>query len=109
MNERIRELEARLNELEHGSSAVASERVDLLNELSWELSRVDVNRADELSRGASDLAAANGYQKGLAYSLRNRGVCDWLRADYSAALVKLLEAQRLFTSIEDLDGEGTIR
>ncbi len=108
MNDKVTELETKLAASSPDDQAGAAERVDLLNELSWELSRIDVERACELSQEAQALAQSSGYQKGLAYGLRNRGICDWLRADYPAALANFLEALRLFQSIADKDGEGTI-
>ncbi len=108
MTDKIKELEAKLAAFPLDDAADIFTQVEILNELSWELSRVDVERATELSRQARSLSEAHGYRKGLAYSLRNSGVCDWLRADYPAALSNFLEAHRLFQSITDTDGEGTV-
>lgn len=108
MKDKVKELEAKLSACPPDDQATATERVDLLNELSWELSRMDIERACDLSHEAQQLARSCGYQRGLAYGLRNRGVCDWLRADYPAALSNFMEALRLFQSVADTDGEGTI-
>ncbi len=79
-------------------------KVDLLNELSLELRDGDTKLALETAAQARDMAEALGYQKGLAYSLRNLATCLYLLSDYAPALDRADESLRLFLQLDDRQG-----
>lgn len=107
--ERVQQLEKRLAERDSASPAGRYERIDLLNELAWALSDVDMERAYSLSETTHALATSHGdgappYEAGIAYSLRTQGYLNQRRGDYSLGLSQLLKAQALFEAQELVDG-----
>lgn len=107
--ERVQQLEKRLAESDSASPAGCHERIDLLNELAWALSDVDMERAYSLSETAHALAPSPDdgtppYEAGIAYSLRTQGYLNQRRGDYSLGLSQLLKAQALFEAQELFDG-----
>ncbi len=103
--ERIRYLEQQLAEAqtEEQTTLVA----DLLNDLGWELRKVDTKRALDVSRQAHDLSEKILYRNGLASSLRNEGYVRMLQSDNHEALASSLEALRLYELINDSAGQAT--
>ncbi len=106
MREEIKKLETELAALE---TAEASEsKVDLLNELAWELGFDEVHRAFELSKKAHLLARKISYKKGMARSLLNQAVYRYYVAGFELALDLAGDAHRLFLEIGDRVGEGDV-
>ena len=81
-----------------------SEEVDRLNAETVRLWRQDTLRALAAAEEAYELAKTQNYVSGLAYSLRNIGVCHWRLANYDKALKALKEALMLFKKLEDYEG-----
>jgi signal transduction histidine kinase len=107
MNERIKDLETKLASLFNDKEKII-EKIDLLNELSWELKISDTKRALQLSTEAYELSKNISYQKGLAYSLRSQGYSNSFLSNYDIALSQSFEALNLFQKIKDKYGESSV-
>ena len=77
-------------------------RVDLLNNISYALRRVDLDRSCECGVEARTLAEKLDYQRGIAESFSNLGNCFYLRSDYKEAQESFQKAIDLNTKIENL-------
>src|SRR3990172_12167075 len=102
MSEKIRELEASLSTV-----TATREKIDLLNELAWNLGHSDPQRNRALGEQARQLATtgefeAAPYTKGLAFSLLILSIVEWNLSNYQAALSLALEALSLFQTTDDL-------
>ncbi|MBC8043038.1 MAG: tetratricopeptide repeat-containing sensor histidine kinase [Rhizobacter sp.] len=105
---RIDGIEAKLSEIPNTPARV-SERVDLLNELAWQLRNINAKRAVDVAAEAYQLAQSADYSKGIAYSLRNVGVGLYLLANYKASLQNLNEALEIFEASGEKSSEaGTL-
>jgi len=103
----VKELEQKLqlmNEAEHETT----EKVDILNTLSWQLRKTHAQRALELSREASAISQALGYQKGRVYALCNESLSHTHLSEYDQALEKCEEALRLFDVLNDKSGKISV-
>jgi len=85
MNEKIIQLEQQLQ------SAHGTARIDLLNELAWELQTIQ-ERALDLAAEAIALSKEIGYEKGQAYSLRTQAFCYYSSGHYDLAKRLIMEA-----------------
>jgi diguanylate cyclase (GGDEF)-like protein len=92
--------------MEPSPEAVRRE-VDALNEQAWAARNADARRSLDMSTKAYRLAETSGYRRGEAYALRNRGVCQWLLAQYNAALADLLSSLPIFQREGDAAGEAS--
>ncbi|MEM7536227.1 MAG: ATP-binding protein [Chloroflexota bacterium] len=81
-----------------------NQQIDLMNDLGWRLKKTDPAQTIALAQKTHELATAQGYQRGVAYSLRNWGSCAWRLEAYEVALEKLLLARALFTELADPSG-----
>ncbi len=102
-------LERELAVCETDSPAEARRKIDHLNNLAWELSDTDLNRARALGEAACRLAQApdnNGapYDLGIAYGLRTQGYVNQRLGDYATGLSQLLRAQAIFEALGVGDG-----
>jgi signal transduction histidine kinase len=89
------------------------QRVDLLNQLAWELYSNDVDRAQKLAEEARLLSthgrfAKENYQTGLAESLHVLSRCEALLANYAVSISLGLEALEIFETNGDLVGQGRV-
>ncbi len=78
--------------------------VDQINAETEKLWRYDSLRALAAAEEAYELAKKQDDLSGLAYSLRNIGICHWRLANYDKALKALKEALILFKKLEDYEG-----
>ena len=69
--------------------------MDELVGLAWSLRQTDRERAIGLSREALERATASQYRSGIGYAKRNLGFCQYVGADFEAALTSLLEGLEL--------------
>jgi len=90
------------------TSQSIEEQVDALNDQAWSLRYTDTASAIELSGTAYQLAQQVGYKRGLAYSLRNEGMCSQILAQYEDALIKSIEALGLFEEEGDVQGQASV-
>jgi diguanylate cyclase (GGDEF)-like protein len=104
LSERIKELEQRITA---GEFADSFEKVDVLNDLAWELRNHDPTRALDLSTQSYQLSEACLYVKGMAVSLRNQGFCNLQLSNHQLALSKSQEALRLFEEMHDPPGQAS--
>lgn len=94
--ENIQELEQRVE-----LASDATERVDALNDLAWELRNFNPERALLLAGEASRSSELTGYQSGLGYALRTVGWCRMQRSEYGLALSTSRQALHLFEELGD--------
>jgi signal transduction histidine kinase/tetratricopeptide (TPR) repeat protein len=109
MTDTIKALEAQLSALEADPQAEVRKEIDALNDLAWALSDTDMQRAQSLSQKAHTLATsidngAEAYQLGSAYALRTLGYLNQRLGDHSLGLSQLIEAQRIFESLNHEHG-----
>jgi len=83
------------------------EKVDSLNSLSYNLRKSDPKKALSYSEEAKRLASGSSYEKGLAYSLRNHGICNWRLADYNTSLKNFTESIHIFNKLHDKVGKAS--
>ena len=109
----IEEVEARWAELGDRQDTNVRVKVDLLNDLAWMLSDVDMKRAYALGEQALALSTAPGatYDAGRAYGLRTLGYINQRLGNHPLGLSQLLqaleicEAQHIEDALADvLDG-----
>jgi len=96
----IQRLEAELADLAQRPEAGAIQRIDLLNDLAWQLSDVDMKRAYALAEDAYTLASEPDdsgacYQAGIARSLRTLGYVNQRLGKHQLGLSQLLQALAL--------------
>lgn len=103
MNARITQLESRLDSTPEESS----ERVNLLNDLFWQIWALDPRRAEELVSKQMALARKLQYEAGIAYAKCNQGMILFSQARVEQALNNLLEAARWFEENQDTEGQAT--
>lgn len=99
MSEKVTDADTALQKAANGFS-----KIDALNAATLDLWPNDALRALSKAEEAFDLAKAQNYISGLAYSLRNIGICHWRLANYDKALKALKEALAIFKKLEDYEG-----
>lgn len=102
----IEELEKRFKALSQ-SDTDALERIDVMNNLAWELALVDTKRSFQLSREAKRISKKLKYDKGFAYSVRNIGYIHMVYSDLEQSLKISKEALNRFKKLGDEEGEAT--
>ena len=105
MTGKIQELETKLAALEADAQADARERIDVMNDLAWELRRSDLERAHLLGKTAYESASsgefeAQPYLEGKARSLCTLGYFNLELSHYDLALSQLLEALTILESVD---------
>jgi tetratricopeptide (TPR) repeat protein len=77
-------------------------RVDLINKLSHFYSQFSLESAEQLAQEALERAEAIDYQKGIAASYNNLGICHAIRGDYTQGLDYFITALRIREEENDL-------
>jgi diguanylate cyclase (GGDEF)-like protein len=103
LSERTKDLEQKITT---GEFADAFEKIDIINDLAWELRSSDAPRALEMSAQSYQLSEACFYVKGMAVSLRNQGFCQLQLSNHQLALKKSEEALHLFDEMHDPPGQA---
>ena len=93
----IHHLEQQPTALDHKPNPDVHTEINLLNDLAWNLSDIDLKRAFTLSETAYTLACAPAdgvppYQAGMAYSLRTQGYLNQRLGNHPLGLSQLLKA-----------------
>ena len=70
-------------------------RIDLMNKLSHLYSQLSLESAEQLAQEALERAEAIDYQKGIAASYNNLGICHAIRGDYTLGLDYFITALRI--------------
>ncbi len=99
MTDKIEALEAEL-----ATALSVHERVDVLNELAWELRDLDGKRGAEHARAAFDLAQKQDYPKGYAGSLISKS--QYIFSNYTLAITLGRQALALYEQMADLTGQS---
>ncbi|RMH73167.1 MAG: GHKL domain-containing protein [Gemmatimonadetes bacterium] len=84
------------------------ERINLRNQLAWELKKKDTDHAFALATEAYKQATQLNYSKGVAYAQRARGACLMFQAKYDEALLNLSQAAQTFNALTDPFGEASV-
>ncbi|MGQ9805686.1 MAG: adenylate/guanylate cyclase domain-containing protein [Chlorobiales bacterium] len=82
-------------------------KIDALNEMAWECRNEQPKVALEMSEDADRLSQEHTYTKGLAYSRRNKGVCQYLLANYEESLAESSGSLMMFEELRDKLGAAT--
>lgn len=96
MQKQINILEKKLNEASNDI-----ERIDIMNDIAYQLLTKDNKRAYELIEEAYQLAKQKEYQTGIANSLLNKGNYLELTGNYKGSSVCLFEALNIFVENGD--------
>ncbi|MCB2203838.1 tetratricopeptide repeat-containing sensor histidine kinase [bacterium] len=83
---------------------LGKERVDVMNDLAWELRHNNPDEAFELALIAQRLADSLQYEEGLGWAYRNEGVVDYILGNYADAVTSNMKALRIFERLEDNNG-----
>ena len=83
------------------------EKIDKLNDLSYQLRNGDPEKALLHGEEARQLSSKISYKKGLGYSLRNMGICEWRLTDYHSSKENLSKAINIFDEIGDKSGKAS--
>ena len=105
MSDKIKQLENRLKKTDDNTP----EKVDILNELAYEISVGDWERAKQLGDESFELAQKLQYGKGLAYAKRLQGLFHYVQSDIEKAMPYMFEALQWFEENEDRKGEAGIK
>lgn len=100
MSKTVEQLKHRAAELRQ-SPRLTNEHIDAVNNTAWELRRIDVRLAAEMSGEALELAARNNYLRGRAFALRNLGCCRQLIDQYQEAAQAFEESRQVFLHLQD--------
>jgi signal transduction histidine kinase len=103
MNPKIKELEAKLLNAEDDE-----EKVDILNELAWELWTTDNRRSTQLTKESLELSQKLQYERGMAFSQLNEGLLVW-QTDVEKSIPYFLDALEWFEEHEEKVGEAHVR
>ncbi len=76
-------------------------RINLLNELSYELIWQDADSAKQLSQSAVKLSTENNYDKGLASAYRNLSLADKIEGNFPAAIAGINKSISIFERVND--------
>ncbi|MGZ6540226.1 MAG: tetratricopeptide repeat protein, partial [Bacteroidia bacterium] len=76
-------------------TAVGEPRVELLNELSFNISNKDPERSFLLAKEALELSIKLNYDKGKASALNNFGLCYYDKSKYDSALYYYIQSLKL--------------
>jgi diguanylate cyclase (GGDEF)-like protein len=104
MDEYIKEMEKQLKFIDNDI-----EMIHKLNEVSSKLINVDINRAVDLSEKAYELSYKHDYKRGMAYSLKNKGICYSYTSNFKDASLFLFESLNIFTEYGDRIGEASVK
>jgi adenylate cyclase len=85
-----------------------SQRIDLLNDLAWELKEDNPDAARKYLDEAALLAAQQQYIKGEAQAYNNRGVLENIHANLNEAIVYFQKALPLREKIKDEKGVAAL-
>ena len=83
------------------------EKIDKLNDLSYQFRNGDPEKALLHAEEARQLASKISYKKGLGYSLRNKGICEWRLTDYHSSKENLTKSINIFDEIGDKAGKAS--
>ncbi len=105
-SDRIAKIESQLSTTED-----IRQRVDLLNQLAWELRLNNLPEALSRAQEARKLASSGNfevepYQNGLAESLHIMSRCEGVLGNYARAITLGLEALNIYETIDNLKGQG---
>lgn len=103
MNTNIKELESKLLKAQDNE-----EKVDILNELAWELWTTDTRRSSQLTRESLKLSQKLQYHRGMAFSKLNEGLLVW-QTDVEKSIPLLLDALEWFVEHGEKVGEAHVR
>jgi serine phosphatase RsbU (regulator of sigma subunit) len=92
--------------MKENEEVASSAEIDALNNEAWEIRRSDLRKSWALANETERLSILNGYQDGLAESLRTLGYCLWRFGDLSQSLEKSLIAVDIFRAIKNKKGEA---
>lgn len=82
----------------------SKERVDLLNDIAWQIRHNAPDDALEYALRAEHLADSLDYRIGRAWAFRNRGVAHYIKGNYADAMTLNIEALRIFKAEEFDEG-----
>lgn len=106
MDKKLKMLESKLQALARVESV---EKVDLLNELAWEIGYSDLGRAFHVNQEAWDLAQKLSYDVGVARSKRNVGFYYYTQANFDLALRYAYEALDTFEQVKDSEEQANVQ
>ena len=87
--------------------AARERRIDVINDLVWEIALTDGERAQRLAREALDRARELEYERGIAYGLRNSGYFHMMGTRLEESRVESGEAARLLEKLGEDRGLAT--
>jgi signal transduction histidine kinase len=99
---RVRNLEIEL------INATGKRRLEILNDLAWEIKYIDLNRATVLSTEALSLAESLNNHKGIMLANKNLGICYFLKTDLPTAEKYVDVALEMADNSDDLYQKGKI-
>ncbi|HEY3401768.1 MAG TPA: tetratricopeptide repeat protein [Ohtaekwangia sp.] len=82
----------------------AEGRIDLLNRISHFYSQLSLENAEQFAFEALQEASRIDYQKGIAASYNNLGICYSIRGDYTTGLDYFIKALRIREKLNDVRG-----
>lgn len=103
LNDKIK---AELKSLE-SADKMSNERIDALNNFSWQLIVTKPEVAANLSLRTLNYAVQADYLRGRAYSLRNLGWAHCVRDRFQPALNNLSESLKIFRNVSDCAGQAS--
>ncbi len=83
-------------------------KIDLMNELGYELRSRDMAKAETLTDKALSLALRLRYRFGIAAAMRNKGIFAYNRGNYQDALKYLNDSENEYQNIQDVRGHASV-
>ncbi len=103
MTDRLKKIEIQLLK-----SVDPLEKIDLQNQLSWELRSSDVKQSLFLAEQANEASRKINYSKGAAESLKNQAQTYQVMENYDLSFQKTIEALEIYRKLKDSEGEDAI-
>ncbi len=99
-----------IDSLQNQLSATRSteEQIDILNQLSHAYTLVSLSRAEELAQKALVSAQENEYDKGIATSFNNLGICASIQGKHAEGMDYFIKALRIRERLKDTKGMSHI-
>lgn len=86
----------------------AHERIDILNQLSHAYTQVSLSRSEELAQKALVSAQEIDYEKGIAASLNNLGICASIQGNHTEGMDYFIKALKIRERLNDTQGMSHI-
>lgn len=99
---RLAPIDSLRNELSQATSI--EKRIDILNAMSHAYTQLSLDHAEQLANEALGMALEAGYEKGVATSYNNLGICSSIKGEHTDGMDFFIKALRIREELNDDNG-----